>query len=483
MKIQHHTEITAFLAFLFCFCGVSVTPAMAQDAALYYILDASGSMWGRASGETKIAAARGTLERLLRETPENTVTGLAVYGHRRKADCSDIEEIGLFAPLQADTLTAKIRRLSPRGKTPLADSIEFAAERIKEAPYDTTIVLISDGIETCDRDPCAVTKALKESGASFRLHVIGFGVEDEAASQLACIAQAGGGRYFKAGDSGELLSSLKQVKDSALEKRELPPPTPPAVEQKVNTTSSSLRVKARGPGRIRLILPQWVKEPYFYRLLDAESGQEKARFKELAEQIVAPGEYQLSWRQTEHGAGDVALGEAFNLNSGEALEIRLVTGFHPLPADWVPTRPYFWSLRDPESGQEVARFKGDFAPQLVPPGTYRLIYRQTEHGSSDSDLGLVEIKPDLLNEFPINSGIQLIPPGELAAPYRVKFIEIDALGKETGHSVSLAQSFGPMALKPSSYKVLYHQKEHQGSPVLIADRIDVPAGGLVELEL
>ena len=74
------------------------------------------------------------------------------------------------------------------------------------------MVLVSDGIETCNADPCGVVKALKASGIKFVLHVVGFDVDAKGKAQLECLASAGGGKYFSAGDAAGLLAALEAVK-------------------------------------------------------------------------------------------------------------------------------------------------------------------------------------------------------------------------------------------------------------------------------
>ncbi|MCX5880621.1 MAG: VWA domain-containing protein, partial [Deltaproteobacteria bacterium] len=187
---------------LFCFLlfftpVTNIYMAHAEQSLLYYILDGSGSMWGRVEGETKVAVAKATLTRLIQETPDGVNVGLCVYGLRRQGDCKDIEEIIPPGTLDRKKAAEGIEKIIPKGKTPLADSITYAAERIKANGFNTTLVLISDGLETCGKDPCAVTRALREGGLKFVMHVVGFGVGEEEKVQLSCIAKEGGGQLYQ----------------------------------------------------------------------------------------------------------------------------------------------------------------------------------------------------------------------------------------------------------------------------------------------
>ena len=70
----------------------------AQSNILYFIFDASGSMWEQVDGKPRIEIAKETLSSLIDQTPADIRSGVTAYGHRRKFDCADIEEV---APLQS----------------------------------------------------------------------------------------------------------------------------------------------------------------------------------------------------------------------------------------------------------------------------------------------------------------------------------------------------------------------------------------------
>ena len=75
---------------------LTLVPALAGEqrapaARILFILDASGSMWGKLDGKEKIVIAREVMEELINGLPEGVHVGLEVYGHRRKGDCEDIE--------------------------------------------------------------------------------------------------------------------------------------------------------------------------------------------------------------------------------------------------------------------------------------------------------------------------------------------------------------------------------------------------------
>ncbi len=183
-------------------------PTQQQDAIL--ILDASGSMWGQIEGVNKIVIAKDVVEGLVRGLPEEQRLGLVAYGHRKKGDCSDIQTL---ADVGADraALIKQIRALSPVGMTPLTKSVERAANELNYTRNAATVILVSDGLETCDADPCALARTLEENGLDFTVHVIGFDVTEEERKGLQCIAAETGGEFLAADSATELNEALAQV--------------------------------------------------------------------------------------------------------------------------------------------------------------------------------------------------------------------------------------------------------------------------------
>jgi Ca-activated chloride channel family protein len=196
-------------AFAFSFMTVPLTGAGAQTGDAILILDASGSMWGQVDGQTKISAARKAVDSILAKWKTTDRLGLMAYGHRTKGDCRDIELVVPVSAFDADKIRSAVRSLNPKGKTPMADSLRAAAQALRASENKATVILVSDGIETCSPDPCAVAAELKKAGVNFTAHVIGFDVTDPAAkSQLQCIARATGGVYLDASNASGLEQAL-----------------------------------------------------------------------------------------------------------------------------------------------------------------------------------------------------------------------------------------------------------------------------------
>jgi hypothetical protein len=103
-----------------------------------------------------------------------------------------------------------IRGFKPRGQTPLAYSLRQVATDLAAFRGERAVVLVTDGIESCDGDPIAAAQALQRIG-DVPVHVIGFGLDragDEDLASLRAIARASGGRFFTAGSADELRDAL-----------------------------------------------------------------------------------------------------------------------------------------------------------------------------------------------------------------------------------------------------------------------------------
>ncbi len=198
------------LAALFSMSMSLATLAQDQSRAIL-VLDASGSMWGQIDGVAKITIAQNVVGDLLTTLPDSQLLGLMAYGHRRKGDCSDIEL--LLAPTPSrEEIAARVNDLTPRGKTPMTDAVIAAAEALRYTEEKATVILISDGIETCNPNVCEAARTLEQTGVDFTAHVIGFDVSNpEAIAQMQCLAEETGGSFRTASTAEELSEALQAV--------------------------------------------------------------------------------------------------------------------------------------------------------------------------------------------------------------------------------------------------------------------------------
>lgn len=199
----------------------STTSAAADDGKLLLMLDASGSMKEKdPSGGTKMDAAKKALTGVVNELPAKTHVGLRVYGATEEggkptpAACADTQLAAPIKPLDKPRLTSAIKGFEAKGETPIAYSLEKGLEDLGSTGK-RNIVLVSDGEESCEPDPCPVVKKLVKKGVDLRIDTVGFDVRGKAKKQLECLAETGGGEYYDAANADELDTRLSKLSQRA----------------------------------------------------------------------------------------------------------------------------------------------------------------------------------------------------------------------------------------------------------------------------
>lgn len=213
--------VLAALLFLLAFI-----PAKAEEGSrVILVLDASGSMWGQIDGKTKMDIAKDVVGRVVANWKPQDELGLVAYGHRQKGSCDDIEVLREPGPLDAKDYMKAVNALNPKGKTPMTAAVKMAAESLKYTEKTATVILVSDGIETCDLDPCAVAEELEKLGVNLTVHTVGFGLDNKGAvAQLKCLAEKTGGTFTTADNASELQDALTKT----IAAKPAPAPPPPA---------------------------------------------------------------------------------------------------------------------------------------------------------------------------------------------------------------------------------------------------------------
>jgi len=203
------------------------TAAAETRAKAILVLDASGSMWGQIDGKAKWDIAKVAVDRLVTGWDPTIDLGLTVYSHRSKGSCDDIEDIIPVGPVDPARFKAVVGAISPKGKTPMTAAVKRAAEQLKYTEDAATVILVSDGEETCNLDPCSIAQELEQKGVAFTAHVVGFDIRDQATrDQLKCIADNTGGTFVTADDAASLQAALTTVAAATAAPAPTPPPPP-----------------------------------------------------------------------------------------------------------------------------------------------------------------------------------------------------------------------------------------------------------------
>ncbi len=188
-----------------------------QLTRILFVFDASQSMAGTWESDEKINIARQILTDIVDslEHVNNVQLALRVYGHQSPVppqDCSDTKLEVPFGPNNAAKIREKLRHITPKGTTPIAHSLELAATDFTPCPdCRNIIVLITDGIEACDGDPCAVSLELQKKGIILKPFVIGIGLDPGFRETFECV-----GYYYNARQENKFKQTLGFVISQAL---------------------------------------------------------------------------------------------------------------------------------------------------------------------------------------------------------------------------------------------------------------------------
>lgn len=259
------------------------------------ILDASGSMNAQlSSGELKIEAAKKAVKELIQNLPDDLEIAFRAYGHqspREEKDCKDTQLLVDFGKLETnrEKISSSVETLKAQGYTPITYVLNLAVKDFaKDKETQNTVILVSDGKETCEGDPCVTAKELKEEGeVDLIVHTVGFGVDSATKQQLECISEVTGGQYFSASGTDELIEMLKK-----------------AVEAEVIEVE-----KEEGPGKLSIKGP----ELQGHKVIDAETGEEVGEISKIQDTIELPsGIYNVvignsAWKSIEVKAGETTV--------------------------------------------------------------------------------------------------------------------------------------------------------------------------------
>lgn len=232
MTFHHFIAASALVVSSMTMSGAAMAqddePAAETSSKVLIIHDWSNSMWGTfADGSRKYEAGITALTNALNSGFGGRDVGYRAYGHRQPGDCRDSELVSDFGALDTvrPTIVDTLGEVRPTGKTPITYSLQEGLKDFDGASGD--ILLISDGIETCDADPCDLMREWTASNVSIRVHVVGVGLNDLERTAMACIAEESGGTYLDADSPDGFDEALNQVSES-IETASVPDPVEPS---------------------------------------------------------------------------------------------------------------------------------------------------------------------------------------------------------------------------------------------------------------
>ena len=182
------------------------------NTRILFVFDASQSMAGYWESDQKINIARNFLIEIVDSLQElkNVQMALRVYGHQSPVPPQKCDDTKLEVPFNINNavqIRQKLKYLIPKGTTPIAFSLEKAAGDFPPCPdCRNIIILITDGIEACEGDPCAVSRKLQNMGITLKPFIIGIGIDPEFKKSFDCV-----GYYYNAANEMKFREVLEIV--------------------------------------------------------------------------------------------------------------------------------------------------------------------------------------------------------------------------------------------------------------------------------
>lgn len=188
-----------------------------QKTRILIIFDASGSMTTPIEKTTRIVVAKKMAIKMIDSLSsfKNVELALRVYGHQKTADFKDCKDSKLevpFSPNNTVVMKKRVNSLIPKGWTPIAYSLQECEKDFpNEAGVRNLVIIITDGLEECTGDPCAISLALQKKGIFLKPFIIGIGSTEQFNLKFNCA-----GTYYDANNQNDFTNVVGVVISQAM---------------------------------------------------------------------------------------------------------------------------------------------------------------------------------------------------------------------------------------------------------------------------
>lgn len=159
-----------------------------------FLLDVSGSMKEDWNGRKKFDVAKELLYKLIDSVEKknpNVQFAVRAFGYqspRADRNCKDSKLLVPFAKNNAANIQLALQKISPQGMTPIAYSLlQAPADFPADSKSLNSIIIITDGNENCDGNPCSSSQQLIEKRITVRPFIVGLNVGEKNAEKFKCI--------------------------------------------------------------------------------------------------------------------------------------------------------------------------------------------------------------------------------------------------------------------------------------------------------
>ncbi len=283
------------------------------------VLDCSGSMKeSTLEGETKMTAAKRVVDDMVQKIPNGLNVTFIIYGHEAYGGADDprnCQAVKIARPLASLNAAGKaelsnmIAGLKPTGTTPIALSLRVAGEELRKNDAYCGLVLITDGLETCQGDPVAEAARLASNPKlTFGVNVVGFGAKPEEDKVLAEIAKSGNGKYYGADSARELADALGSL-STELDKVATPPISVPVNRRAIKVLKPAIE------------FPEYEEIQVVSFGIGSSSVEASGKYGEEIRIPTSTTKYEIRWVPKK--GLPVAILKDFTLSERKVIEIKL----------------------------------------------------------------------------------------------------------------------------------------------------------------
>jgi hypothetical protein len=204
-----------FIAVIMFPVRMNAQPEMEKPARILFLVDASSSMlndW--TSSETRFKTASRVISTIvdsIHKVNSDVAFAVRVFGNQYPAQEKNCYDTRLEVPFNLgndEQIKARLKYLKPLGYSPIAWSLKETAEKdfIQSSQYAYSIILITDGGESCGGDICATVKNLLEKKISFKPYILSLVDYEPLRLQYECL-----GKYLTVAKEKDIEPAIRTI--------------------------------------------------------------------------------------------------------------------------------------------------------------------------------------------------------------------------------------------------------------------------------
>lgn len=186
-----------------------------RPARILFLLDASSSMLnGWNTSDTRFQTAARLVNAIVdsvHASNRDVAFAIRVFGNQSPAQDKDCYDTRLEVPFNLgndEQIRARLKYLSPRGFSPIAWSLRKTAEEdfTESDRYAYSIILITDGGESCGGDICATVTSLLDKKISFKPYILSLIDYEPLKLQYECL-----GKYLTVATEKDIVPAIATI--------------------------------------------------------------------------------------------------------------------------------------------------------------------------------------------------------------------------------------------------------------------------------